>query len=109
MCVIDPPGLRNKCVDYKDAAQYVAGLTAGGYQDWRLPTPKELIVIYRRKPILPLGKDQGYWTSQLFRRYADGWFTMVTVINGAPGGKGEAGQRDARECGPVRAVSYSNE
>ena len=103
-CVIDPPGLRNKCVDYKDAAQYVAGLTAGGYQDWRLPTPKELIVIYRRKPILPLGKDQWYWTSQLFRRYADGWFTMVTVINGAPGGKGEAGQRDARECGAVRAV-----
>jgi hypothetical protein len=91
------------CLDYETARQYVSELKTGGYDDWRIPTPKELTVLYQTTPFFPLKNSEWYWTSESFKSYSDQWVQMVDIISTDPGKTGR--QRiDSRRCGAVRAV-----
>ncbi|MFO8083671.1 MAG: DUF1566 domain-containing protein [Desulfobacterales bacterium] len=91
------------CLDYETAHQYVAELNTGGYEDWRIPTPKELTVLYQTKPFFPLKNSEWYWTSVSYKSYSDQWVQMVDIFATDP--DTTAKQRiDSRRCGAVRAV-----
>ena len=50
---------------HKEAEQYASNLRLGGYNDWRLPTKKELLNIYKHKSKLNNIKDIYFWTSTI--------------------------------------------
>jgi len=92
------------CIDYKTAHQYVSDLRTGGYSDWRLPTPQELIRLYKTEPFFPLTTSEWYWTSVNYRSYIDGWVQMVDTIITGPVINNYRERVDSRRCGAVRAV-----
>jgi hypothetical protein len=92
------------CMDYETAHQYVAGLRTGGYNDWRIPTPKELVRLYKTEPFFPLGNAEWYWTSVNFKSYRDGWIQMVDIVTVEKNKDYQRQQIDSRHCGAVRAV-----
>ncbi len=36
----------HRCVDWREAKEYVGDLKTGGFDDWRMPTAKELLTLY---------------------------------------------------------------
>jgi tetratricopeptide (TPR) repeat protein len=92
------------CMDYETAHQYVSGLRTGGYSDWRIPAPKELVRLYKTEPFFPLSNAEWYWTSLNFKSYRDGWIQMVDVITVENNKDYQRKQIDSRRCGAVRAV-----
>ncbi len=92
------------CMDYETAHQYVSGLRTGGYSDWRIPAPKELVRLYKTEPFFPLTDAEWYWTSLNFKSYRDGWIQMVDVIFSDKNKDYQRKQIDSRRCGAVRAV-----
>ncbi len=92
------------CLTYEQAGGYVKNLSTGGYRDWRLPTPDELTGIYQTPPYFPSVPNTFYWTAENHSRYADGWHTIVTVFGRGESPQWEITQKDAIECGAVRAV-----
>lgn len=93
-----------ECFTYERARQYVDGLNAGGYTDWRLPTPKELAGIYKTPPYFPAMGQKWYWTSESFSSYSEGWHRVVETIDNRHRRQWQPEQKDSRECGTVRAV-----
>ncbi len=67
----DLPHTKETKLTYKEAQSYCSELTLGGFDDWRVPTLKELLTIvdyHRYKPALkaPFGyveAESSYWTS----------------------------------------------
>ncbi|MFO7838940.1 MAG: DUF1566 domain-containing protein [Desulfosalsimonadaceae bacterium] len=103
--LLDSGDVRPKqCLTYEMARQYVNGLSVGGYSDWRLPAPEELAGIYKQKPFFPGQPDRWYWTSESYSSYSDGWHKIVDTVSGKNTGNWQPKQRDATECGTVRAV-----
>ena len=103
-CMLDSLMQLQKCLSYKEAKAYVKALKTGGHQDWRLPTEKELVEIFKKKPFFPLRETQWYWTSKSYSRYSDGWQEMVHVVTTKQETKWENEQANAAECGAVQAV-----
>lgn len=95
-----------RCLNYEDARQYVKALSVGGYEDWRLPSSRELERLLAPNGAFP-GEIRGQWlwTSESYRRYSGGWITEVNTIQL----KGESRKtvrtkKDSRSCGSVMAV-----
>ena len=100
-CMLDSLILSNKCMDYKTAKQYVHDLTTGGFTDWRLPDPNELLVLYNSKPTFPLTDAEWYWTSEAF--YA-AWEEKVNTVVRSDSGVWQKAETNLEKCGAVRAV-----
>lgn len=100
----DSNDVETGCLDYESAHQYVSGLRTGGYKDWRIPTPQELIKLYRTEPLFPLRNSTWYWTSISYKGYSDGWVQMVDVITTDQTTGNQKERIDSRGCGNVRAV-----
>jgi hypothetical protein len=93
------------CMDYETAQQYVSELRTGGYENWRIPTPEELIRLYKTEPFFALNNTaEWYWSSLSFKSYRDGWIQMVDVITTEKDKNYQRKQIDSRRCGAVRAV-----
>jgi hypothetical protein len=104
-CMVDStiaqPGA---CLTYEEGKHYVDGLTTGGFSDWRLPTPEELAGIYEQEPVFPAKGKVSYWTSDSYSGYSDGWQTQVTTFSSEDAVHWQKIQKNALECGAVRAV-----
>lgn len=93
-----------ECMDHETAEKYVKSLKTGGYQDWRLPTSKELSRIYNSEPPFPFNESPWYWTSESYKSYQGGWVRQVKVVFSQKPENSGIEQKDSRECGAVRAV-----
>lgn len=93
-----------KCLTYDDGKEYVKQLKAGGFSDWRLPTPAELTGLHVTAPVFPSPGAKTYWSSENYTGYADGWHVMVDTLASEDGARWEVVKKDALECGAVRAV-----
>ncbi len=104
-CILDSRITKqNACLTYEQAGSYVKSLSTGGYKDWRLPAPDELAGIYQTPPYFPSVPNTFYWSSENYTRYADGWHTLVVTLARGNAFQWEITQKDALECGAVRAV-----
>ncbi len=102
--LIDSDAARGgNCLTYEAAQKYVKSLDTGGYTDWRLPTPDELMEIYKTAPFFPDLKTNWYWTSKYYSSYSDGWHKIVEAVSSQSDKNGTI-RKDAMECGDVRAV-----
>jgi hypothetical protein len=103
-CLLDSRTVADKCQTYEKAAAYVAGLETGGHDDWRLPTPKELSILYQKSPTFPSDPDVWYWSSETEKRYIGQWVIEVAVFQpGLPDDEGLM-EKESWQCGSVRAV-----
>jgi len=100
-CVIDSSFLSDGCMDYDAAKKYVKGLDTGGYRDWRLPDPSELLVLYNSDQGFPAGNAIWYWTSEVF---SAAWQKKVNTVVRTNTGIWEKSETDLKKCGAVRAV-----
>ncbi|MEA3280154.1 MAG: DUF1566 domain-containing protein [Thermodesulfobacteriota bacterium] len=103
-CTLDSQSELAKCLNYESAAQYVQGLKTGGYEDWRLPTVKELAGIYKMKPFFPSLQERRYWTSKSYKRHENFWVTNVLVVSSKKETVWNEEQKDSNQCGAVHAV-----
>ncbi len=92
------------CLTYEQGQEYVASLTAGGFTDWRLPTPDELRGILKTSPAYPVNGKKSYWTSDSYSGYSDGWEIQVTTVSSPDATHWETVRRNAVECGTAWAV-----
>ncbi|MEW6079956.1 MAG: DUF4388 domain-containing protein [Thermodesulfobacteriota bacterium] len=101
-CMFDSSVLTSHCIDYKNAEGYVRGLATGGYRDWRLPDPSELLVLYNGNPRFPVTSSaKSYWTSEVF---SAAWQEKVNTVIQKDTGIWEKHETDLKKCGAVRAV-----
>jgi hypothetical protein len=95
----------NRCLDFAQAKQFVAGLKIGGHTDWRLPTKEELTELYRQKPAFPSSSGSSwYWTSQTHMKYVGRWMIEVDVVTTETKAAKEVENKASWHCGDVRAV-----
>ncbi|RJP85865.1 MAG: DUF1566 domain-containing protein [Desulfobacteraceae bacterium] len=94
----------SQCLTYDEGKKYIKDLRAGGFTDWRLPTPDELTGIYMIAPVFPSTGAKSYWTSVNFTGYSDGWHVMVDTVSSDDSVHWETVKKDSLECGAVRAV-----
>ncbi|MBT3311657.1 MAG: DUF1566 domain-containing protein [Desulfobacteraceae bacterium] len=100
-CVLDSQISLKKCVNYKEANNYVKNLRTGGFKDWRLPSSNELLAIYKNKPFYPAAGAKWYWTSEVF---SAAWDKKVNVITSKNESVMKKMQVDISKCGAVHAV-----
>jgi hypothetical protein len=99
--LLDSTQMLGYCIDYAGAGTYVRNLNAGGFGDWRLPTPGELAAIYKSEPFFPLSRAEWYWSSESFvKGYNQGAF----VVTGAHERVFNRESRETSACGAVRAI-----
>ncbi len=91
------------CLTYDDALSYVNRLKTGGYANWRLPTTKELRTFYSGANPFKVKSAEWYWTADKIKRYSGGGGRVVLVDVMDPVNQAVE-QRNANECGWVRAV-----
>lgn len=100
-CMLDSSVMTDQCMTYATAAEYVKKLRTGGYSDWRLPKPSELLVIYNDRPAFPTTDAPWYWTSEVF---SAAWHERVNTVKRTGTGTWEKAETDLQQCGAVRAV-----
>ena len=103
-CTLDSQFELAKCLSYESAVQYVQDLKTGRYEDWRLPTVKELAGIYKSKPFFPSLQKRWYWTSKSYKRHENFWVTNVLVVSSKKETDWDEEQKDSNKCGAVHAV-----
>jgi tetratricopeptide (TPR) repeat protein len=96
----------DECLTYQEAVDYVKSLKTGGLSDWRLPTARELVGLYKNKPFFPDLSATWYWSSDTTGRYDDksGWVKDVEIVSSANSTEWVTERKDFRNCGSVRAV-----
>ena len=103
-CLLDSQTQLNRCLSYNEAQSYVEALKTGGYENWRLPSPEEVLKLYSPKEAFPHDtSSQWYWTSKYYRSYQEQWNLDVEVIVPTSEGADQVG-KESRQCGAVRAV-----
>jgi hypothetical protein len=90
-----------RCIDFDRAREYVSGLDAGGYTDWRLPTVEELAGIYKISPPFPKSDAAWYWSSELVWH---GWNKKAVVVTAEQEQAWSKLQIELTKCGAVRPV-----
>ena len=100
-CLLDSTDVTGKCLDYRAAARYVGGLRTGGRSDWRLPTARELALIYKGEPFFPSLTVRWYWSSDT--RGKASWQT-VYVVDSRKDRTFRMETVNVKKCGTVRAV-----
>lgn len=99
--MIDSTAELNRCVTYEEARSYVAGIEAGGYQDWRLPTTNDLLVILNTPPYFPSSGVTWYWSSE---SYWKGYYEIVKIVAEKRKNQWVKDEAGMEQCGTVRAV-----
>ncbi len=89
------------CMAYEGAKMYVEKLDLGGYNDWRLPSPNDLMVIFLNKPYFPASEAIRYWTSEAYWR---GTHEMVTILRSTGNNQWQRKKVGMGDCCSVRAV-----
>ncbi len=89
------------CMGYEEAKRYVKKLDLGGYNDWRLPSPNDLMVIFLNKPYFPTSEAIRYWTSEEYWR---GSHEMVTILRSTGNNQWQRKKAGMGDCCSVRAV-----
>ncbi|MBW1989459.1 MAG: DUF1566 domain-containing protein, partial [Deltaproteobacteria bacterium] len=102
--LLDSQVMTKKCMDYTTAQDWVNRLNIAGYENWRLPTAKELFTLFNEKPYFPSAGDKWFWTSKSYTQYSDGWGAVVEVVSGRNGSQKIKQNRDSYECLVVRPV-----
>jgi len=100
-CLLDAGSELGRCLEYKAADAYVKQLKTGGYSDWRLPTAKELVHIYKNKPFFPSTYDTWFWASEVIWH---GWLEKAYVVSSKPETFWSKEEAELNKCGSVRAV-----
>lgn len=101
-CMLDSSVMTEECLNFKAAKNYVSRLNTGGYTDWRLPTPNELIIIYNNNPSFPAVEGtRWYWSSEVF---SAAWQKKVSTVKRTSSGVWQKSETDLDQCGAVRAV-----
>ncbi len=104
-CLLDSLEFGAGCMNYDAARKHVAGLTVGGHRDWRLPTVAELAGLYKTAPFFPAGQADWYWSAETYTRYVGlKKVVEVRIVTSRPETDWQAQNRDAQQCGVVRAV-----
>lgn len=102
--LLDSRAQLQECLDYSGARTFVSGLSTGGHEDWRLPTPDELESLYKKSPALPATETHWYWSDKHYREFQGEWIYRVTVVDSSDVVSRPPLQKDSRDCGTVRAV-----
>ena len=100
-CMLDSIAATGACMDHKSATQYVETLETGGFDDWRLPDPSELMVIYNDTPRFPAEGAKWYWTDEVF---SAAWQKKAHIVKPNPNGHWVKTEVPLDRCGGVRAV-----
>jgi hypothetical protein len=103
-CLLDSRTVEGKCMTYEEATAYVADLETGGHTDWRLPTPKELSILYGKTPTFPSNPEAWYWSSETEKRYVSQWIIEVAVFQPGRSDDQQMLEKESWQCGSVRAV-----
>ncbi len=90
-----------KCLTYSEAKAYVEKMKTGGYDDWRLPTTHDLLMILNTQPGFPETGAKWYWTSE---SYVKGFHEIANIAERNTGVVWKKGESKLTECGTVRAV-----
>ena len=91
-----------QCMTYEEARQNISRMKLGGYTDWRLPSAKELVGLYAGASAFTEISSKWYWSSDRFKRYSNGWVTLVDVVS--LGSQPSVQKQNATMCGWFRAV-----
>lgn len=100
--LLDSQMLTGKCMRYDEAIRHVKNMQLGGYNDWRLPTAKELLTLFKGPSPFPGSYSKWYWSSDSYKRYSGEWIIRVDVVKPGPGPTKH--QQDSKECGWFRVV-----
>jgi protein kinase-like protein/uncharacterized protein DUF1566 len=101
-CLLDSKDTLNKCLKYKEAVKYVKELRTGGKREWRLPTGRELALIYKKEPFFPTTGERRYWTSDT--RGKASWM-KVHIVTSKKDRTYSVDYITSGKCETVRAVS----
>lgn len=99
--VVDSAVDLGKCIDYYQSVEYVEKLSTGGYTDWRVPTPEELMNLYKNEPYFPTSLAKWYWTSETIMH---GWNKKANIVTTKHEKTWKKMQVNMDQCGAVRAV-----
>ena len=100
-CMLDSTDVLNKCINYESALKYVKTLKTGDHGNWRLPTARELALIYKSEPFFPSISERRYWTSET--RGKASWQT-VSIVNSKKDRSFSIKYVNVKKCCAVRAV-----
>ncbi|OQY57547.1 MAG: hypothetical protein B6245_16495 [Desulfobacteraceae bacterium 4572_88] len=100
-CTLDSLADLGQCIDYETAIRYVKQLRTGGHQNWRLPTIKELVGLYKTQPFFPVGEATWYWSSEAVWH---GWNKQAYIVTSKPETAWSKSLVEMKKCGAVRAV-----
>jgi hypothetical protein len=100
-CILDSTDTLNKCINYESALKYVKTLKTGGHGNWRLPTARDLALIYKSEPFFPSIVERRYWTSET--RGKASW-QKVSIVNSKRDRSFSIEYVKVNKCLAVRAV-----
>ena len=100
-CISDAYLTGNKCVNHREALQYVSRLRTGGYGDWRIPSVEELQAILQTQPRFPASRSNFFWTSEMFWH---GWNKMAYIFTPYKTVEWKKESARVEKCGSVLAV-----
>ena len=100
-CIADAYLTVNKCVNHREALQYVSRLRTGGYGDWRIPSVEELQVILQTQPRFPANRSNFFWTSEIFWH---GWNKMAYIFTPYQSVEWKKDSARVEKCGSVLPV-----
>jgi hypothetical protein len=73
----DNPAAKNTLKSWYEAKKYCHDLELNGFNDWMLPSKKELLTLYQRKDELRYQAPSFYWSaSSGFYNTEDAWYVL---------------------------------
>jgi len=102
-CLLDSQAVMEKCISYDDAEAYVDAIETGGHDDWRIPTPEELLALFGTTTAFPFDPGQWYWSSKTQKRYMGQWIIDVETVDPSEAANKKTVTKESWQCGAVRA------
>ncbi len=92
----------SRCLSFKKAKKMAGEIRADGYSDWRLPTEKELLTLFKNEPFPPFEKNKWFWSSNIFEK---GFNTYSAVVSNTQTQAREKMIRNIfNDCGCLKVV-----